>query len=46
MLEEILQWRAYQVRSLFEEQGFIPAGMRKVETDTLSFVGASAGKTA
>jgi hypothetical protein len=44
IMEEILQWNAYQVRSFFEEQGFILQEWEKVQADTLSFVGASAEK--
>jgi hypothetical protein len=45
IVEEILEWDAYQVRSFFEQQGFILQEWEKVQTDTLSFVGASAEKT-
>jgi HAD superfamily phosphoserine phosphatase-like hydrolase len=45
IVEEILHWNAYQVRSFFEDQGFILQEWEKVQTDTLSFVHASAEKT-
>jgi HAD superfamily phosphoserine phosphatase-like hydrolase len=41
IMEDILNWDAFQIRSFFEKQGYILQGWEKVQTDTLSIVKAS-----
>lgn len=46
IVEEILGWNAYQVRSFFEQHGFILQEWEKVQTDSLSIVKSAEGPTA
>jgi HAD superfamily phosphoserine phosphatase-like hydrolase len=41
IMEDILNWDAFQIRSFFEKQGYILQEWEKVQTDTLSIVKAS-----
>jgi HAD superfamily phosphoserine phosphatase-like hydrolase len=43
IMEEILDWDAFRIRTFFEKQGFILQEWEKVQTDTLSIVNASEG---
>lgn len=40
ILEDVLDWNPYQIRSFFEQHGFILQEWEKVQTDTLSIVNA------
>ncbi len=43
IMENILNWDAFQIRSFFEKHGFILQEWEKVQTDTLSIVKATEG---